>query len=184
MHVTGPETPTAIDVARVVVPFVPSGITPGTLWALQEAGVEDYDLVDVSADDEAYFDLLTTLWATGESFTLVEQDIAVRPDTLAGFDDCPKLWCVAKYGYLGGSYWGLGATRFRGPLLKEFPDLMDDVGRYITPTHTARHWCILDQAITNALRARRMEWPHIHGEVTHLSDGWPSHQCRPHPVGS
>jgi hypothetical protein len=33
-------------------------------------------------------------------------------------------------------------------------------------------------AITASLRARRIEWPHIHGEVTHLGDGMPAHGCR------
>jgi hypothetical protein len=57
---------------------------------------------------------------------------------------------------------------------------MDEVGEYNAPGHGhgPGHWCTLDMAVTASLRARRIEWPHIHGEVTHLGDGMPAHGCR------
>jgi hypothetical protein len=181
MLVTPQDSPLCLDKARVVIPF--TRLQPDVLAAVRASG-RPYECVNVSDSDESYFRLLSELWAAGESFTLVEHDVIVGPETLASFDDCPHLWCAAKYSYLKGSYWGLGCTRFRGPLLKQFPGIMDEVGEYKAPRHSPRHWCTLDQALTHTLSAHRVEFPHIHGEVEHLGDGWPAHRCRARPVGS
>ena len=136
------------------------------------------DVYKRQGSDTAYYELLRRLWEAEESFCLVEHDIVVTSGTIESFNGCGHEWCVAKYSYLNGSYWGLGCTRFRAPLLKRFPDLMDEVGEYETPGHPPGHWCVLDMAITAALRARRMEWPHLHGEVQHLGGSQPAHGCR------
>jgi hypothetical protein len=174
--VTTPESPICLDKANVIVPHT-GRLFPEVTEAL-EAIYVGAQLVDVSGSDTAYFELLRELWAKGESFCLVEHDIVVTPGTISSMNDCGHEWCASKYSYLRGSYWGLGCTRFRGPLLKRFPDLMDEVGEYDSPGHGRGHWCSLDQALTASLRARRIEWPHIHGEVIHLGGGQPSHGCR------
>ena len=183
VFVTSPDSPTSLDVARVICPYTGGGLRPEVVWALQDSG-HDFEAVDVSGSDESYHELLSDLWGAGKSFALVEHDVVIGPDTLASFDSCPMEWCTFSYRYLSSVYWGLGCTRFRGSLLQRLPDVMVQVAEYGSPRHPKRHWCIQDQAITTALRSRRLEWPHLHGEVEHLSDGWPSHGCRPHPVGS
>ena len=175
MLVTTPEEPICLDNARVICPY--TRLSPQVEEALRD-GCVAYEMVDVSRSDTAYYELLSELWADGKSFCLVEHDIVVTLGTVESFNGCGHEWCAAKYPYLRGSYWGLGCTRFRGPLMKRFPDLMDEVGEYDAPNHGPGHWCTLDMAVTAALRARRIEWPHIHGEVTHLSDGSPAHGCR------
>jgi hypothetical protein len=161
--------------ARVVVPY--TKLRPEVIWALQESG-RDYELVDVSAHDSSYFGLWSELWLTGEPFVIVEHDIVVSRYTLTTFDRCDQPWCVAKYAYLGGNYWGLGCTRFAGSLTRAFPDMVEDVATYEDERHPPAHWCSLDAAITQALHRRLRAWPHLHGFVEHLSDGRPTHGCR------
>jgi hypothetical protein len=165
-----------LEPARVVVPYARQ-LAPEVIWALQEAEVE-FELVNVAHSDFAYYHLLCGLWKLAEPFTIVEHDIVVRPDVLASFDNCAHEWCAASYPYLRSNYWGLGCTRFRRELLQRFPDVMEEVGRYESPRHIPGHWCILDQALTASLRARRVDWPHTHGDVGHLGDGLPAHHCR------
>ena len=176
MLVTPADYVLSLDEAHVVLPFT-GKLRPEVLWALQSSE-HDFEPVDVSASDIAYLELLTYLWRSGETFAIVEHDVVVGPETLAGFDTCPHEWCAAKYPYLRGVYWGLGCTRFRSPLLQRFPDLMDEVAAYEAPNHPPGHWCVLDMALTAVLRGHRIEWPHQeHGEVGHLSEG-PTHGCR------
>lgn len=173
---TSADNPICLDTAHVVLPFT-GRLRPDVLWALQASG-HDFEPFDVSESDTAYYELLSYLWRIGESFAIVEHDIVVNPGTLASFDDCGHEWCAAKYPYLRGTYWGLGCTRFRAPLLQRFPDLMDEVLAYEAPKHSQGHWCTLDMAVTASLRGHGIAWPHQeHGEVGHLSTQ-PTHDCR------
>jgi hypothetical protein len=176
MLVTTPDSPLCLDKARVICPHTDK-LSPEVFWALQASG-NDFEMVDVGGSDSAYYELVSGLWRAQRSFTLVEHDIVVSWGTLASFNNCGHEWCASKYTYLRGNYWGLGCTRFRAPLLKRYPDLMDEVGEYDAPNHGKRHWCSLDQALTTSLKSRKVDWPHVHGEVRHLSDGQPAHGCR------
>lgn len=161
---------------RVVLPY--TDLRPEVLWAVQEADHE-YETFDVSHSDTDYWSLLSLLWRCGEDFCIVEHDIVVGPGTLDSFEACPQEWCTSPYKYLRGTYWGLGCTRFRAPLMAAYPELLDEVGEVDAPGHGPKHWCTLDACITRALMRRRREWPHQdHGEVAHLSDGSPTHGCR------
>jgi hypothetical protein len=160
---------------RFVVPY--TRLAPEVLWALQEAGV-DFEPIDVSGADDAYWELLADLWRSGETFAIIEHDIVVPPNVLNSLDDCDEPWCVAKYRYLRGNYWGLGCTRFAGSLTRAHPDVLDYVATLELSGHPARHWCTLDAGITSALRSRLRAWPHVHGVVEHLGDGLPTHGCR------
>ena len=174
MHVTGE----AVDlgVAKVIVPHT-AKLAPEVLWALQRVEV-DFETVDVSGSDEAYFELFAELWRAGAGFTLVEHDIVDHDGLVATFDRCEREWCVATYPYLRSTYWGLGCSRFRAALMERIPELVDEVAAYETEKHSPRHWCTLDQAVTTMLRRHGVEWPHVHGEVQHLGTNLPSHGCR------
>jgi hypothetical protein len=174
VHVTNPAV--VVDAARVVVPHT-KRLAPQVLWALQKAEV-DFELVDVSGSDEAYFELFSELWREQKPFTIVEHDIVDHGGAVKAFDRCEREWCAAAYPYLRSTYWGLGCTRFRSSLMERFPDLPDEVAAYDAPKHFPKHWCTLDQAVTACLRAQRVEWPHLHGEVQHLGDNLPAHGCR------
>lgn len=159
----------------LVVPY--TDLKPEVIWALQESG-HDYELVDVSDSHERYFWLLTALWIDQRSFTIVEHDIVVTAAVLDSFNVCDQPWCVAKYRYLRGVYWGLGCTRFSRSLMIDFPDLMVEVANYRDDDHPPRHWCTLDAAIARLLHRHLREWPHIHGVVDHLGNQLPTHGCR------
>lgn len=160
---------------RIVVPH--THISRETVISLLGAA-SDWEVIDVSGSDTAYFDLLNQLWTAGDEFALVEQDIVVRPSTFASFERCPNPWCAAPYPYLGSStYAGLGCTRFRSEILAAHPDLMDDVALHNYEGHCPKHWCTLDAAIQRELGKRgRHVCLRDHLPVGHLHDT-PTHGC-------
>jgi hypothetical protein len=154
-------------------------MTPETLAALEAFG-GPYEAIDVTQDDEAYFHLLSELWAAGETFAVVEQDIVIGSDTLASFDRCPQPWCCAPYPYLGNltsGYHGLGCVRFRAELIRATPDLFDWVEKQFNDKHEPRHWCTLDAWVHKVMAARYSRRPcGRHEKVGHL-DPTSSHGC-------
>lgn len=161
--------------SRVFVPY--TRFDERVAQALATAGVPA-GFWDVSADDEAYWRLLSDLWVQGDGFTIVEQDIVVRADTLASFDRCQNDWCGAGYRYLSSDrYVGLGCTRFRSEFIAAHPDLIEVAGEYSDNAHPQRHWCTLDAAMQFALRDKGLFACSAHGIVEHLGSGQPSHGC-------
>lgn len=160
---------------KIIVPYAIGGLSPETVLALGER--LDIEFRDVSADITAYFDLLEQLWAAGEHFCVVEQDIVVRAGTLASFEACANPWCAAPYPYLGsGAYAGLGCARFRTSLMEKHPDLMDLVALHDYDGHSPKHWCTLDAAIQRELWKAGEHACTSHLPVGHLHD-WPTHGC-------
>ena len=74
---------------------------------------------DVSADEEAYWRLLSELWVDQEDFILVEHDVEVSAELLEAFGTCPEPWCSA----LGA----LQCNRWRHPVMEAYPDLFNDI---------------------------------------------------------
>ena len=157
---------------RVVVPFI--DVSPETREAL--AGI-DAEYVDVSSSDDAYWNLLSELWASGADFTVIEQDIVVWPDTLQGFVNCPNSWCSAPYSYLDSlTYAGLGCCRFRAEIMRIYPDLMDAVALHDYEGHGPKHWCSIDAAMQRELWKRNEFACTHHATVGHLHST-PTHNC-------
>ena len=158
---------------RVVLPY--TRVEDGVLEALDATGYP-VELRDVSGSDTDYWRLLSELWTAGQTFAIVEQDILVKPATLARLDECPQAWCAATYDYFQRpGYAGLGCVRFRAELLSEHPDLMDAVAEHEYDGHCSRHWCVNDAAMQRELwkRGRRVC---LHAPVKHLHDR-PTHGC-------
>ncbi len=81
-----------------------------------------FEEVYVGDDARAYGRLVQRLWAEGDGFILVEQDIVVRPDTIASLIRCPFDWC--GYPYLetprSEPVTGLGCTKFGAGIIRAF----------------------------------------------------------------
>jgi hypothetical protein len=108
---------------RLVMPIV----SP-SLLALESVRrfAPETEIVDVSSDDLAYYRLARSLWAVGEDFGFIEQDVVIRSGTISSFE-CPAWWCAFGYtetarGPVNG-YWG--CVRFRSELMAEVPGLFE-----------------------------------------------------------
>jgi len=161
----------------VVLAYVPP-MSPKVVIALNKTGRE-FQRVDVSRSDEHYWRYFRAMWANGQDFCNVEQDIQVSPTILDELEACPEPWCSVAYPYLGGEYAGLGCARFSAELMRRHPGAVDEAGKWSNAEHHPRHWCTVDHSLTLTLN-RMGETKHVHySGVTHLGDHWPSHGCVP-----
>jgi hypothetical protein len=143
---------------RVVIPATPDGLHPTTIPAILRSGWAAH--VEPCNYTEAYFDLLSKLWAERIDFAIVEHDIEVGPDTLDRFADCDHLWCAHSYevyaGDVAAAYGGpfaLGCARFRAELMERFPDAVEQAGKMdIHPVHPRRSYAVMDSTLTHWLR--------------------------------
>ncbi len=132
---------------RVIVPH--TAVHPDTL-----AGVpEDAEWYDVSDSPVAYWELLCSVWADGETFCVIEHDVVCRPDVIEEFEECPEPWCVFPYDDFCHrecqEAWRnmLGCTRFDASLIAAVPQALEDI------EERRRPWLNLCDGIGNNLRA-------------------------------
>ncbi len=131
----------------------------------------DVAFVDVSGSDEAYWELLASLWAKGRTFVVIEHDIVVRPDTLDALLECHEPWCSFQVPYVGRVYAGLSCAKFSASLIARHPDALERVGEMSDEDHPAGHWCRLDSWLQTVLNPGGEEM-HVHGPpLEHLRDG-------------
>ena len=151
-----PEVRLIVPYARII-PEVRSALPPTAEW------------VDVSTSDDAYYNLLSDLWAAREGFLLVEQDIVPPPLMLPELAACPAPWCACGYEFENlGLLYGLGCVKFGAELMAQVPNAWDMVAQQRTQEHPAKHWCRLDDNL-KAVLGRRGIHSHHHGTVRHLS---------------
>lgn len=160
---------------RVVVPYTYVGREVATALG---ATHRPWDMLPVGGSDRDYYDLLTRLWAEGETFVIVEHDIVVHPTAIDELEQCTHEWCGFPhyYGRYGLTY-GLGCVKFDAALMARHPDAMIRVGVMSDPTHPKRHWCRLDAWLQGTVLPHRGEVKHCHDTpVRHLGTGC-SHGC-------
>lgn len=134
----------------------------------------------VGLSDRAYFDLLASLWAAGDSFIICEQDIVPHPTAFDDLANCRHDWCAFPYEYVGHKTYGLGLVKFSAELIARHPDAMERVAVMRDPTHEPRHWCRLDAWLQGVILPLAGEVPHGHEPmVKHLGDGC-AHGCTDH----
>ena len=108
--------------------------------------------VDVSADPDAYWAALEAIWTQGESFAVLEHDVACRPDVVRAFEECPEPWCTFAYsdvchpGCVEAHRNNLGCTRFRADVLLSVPEAVSSI-----PSED-RHWQRVCDYLGNNLR--------------------------------
>ena len=150
---------------KIVVPY--TDLHSVTEKALRMTG-RKFRKVDVSKDDEAYWRLLSKLWAEGEDFCIVEQDIVVNPGVFDEFEDCPNEWAANSYPFCHKIAEGLGCTRFSGSLTRRFPEILDEVAKLPVPGFPGyKYWITLDSSIRDLLFERRVPRC-VHSEVGHV----------------
>ncbi len=166
---------------RVIVPYAGSYPSREVEAPLYDSGC-DYELLDVSASDRAYFDLLSARWAAGDSFIVVEHDIVVHASAFYELTRCANDWCGFPH-HMGpsGIQYGLGCVKFTAGLIARNPDAMVSVGVMFDGTHPKRHWCRLDAWLQGVILPQRDEVKCCHETVVkHLGNGC-SHGCIPVP---
>jgi hypothetical protein len=131
----------------------------------------------VSADDGAYFDLLSHLWVRAADFLLIEHDMVPTPAMVDEMEACPRPWCVNPY---ESNAWGqtavraFGFTRFRAALMEAHPDAFSATVKYahlrvLGQRWPATHWRGLDCRFDCVMGDRRVRGAHVHAaEITHL----------------
>lgn len=154
--------------------------------AVEESG-HDLLKVDVSGSEDAYWELLSSLWAQQRTFVLVEHDIVVSPEAIDELLNCPGEWCGFAMPYAGTLWAGLSCTKFEHPLLRDFPGVLDEVATMSDVGHPQKHWCRLDAWIHHVLEREGVEKHPHRGRLGHYRDGavrysvsdtiMPSHNC-------
>lgn len=158
---------------RVLVPH--TDLRGQVRTALDASGWR-WEPVDVSSADTAYTRMLSTLWIVGETFTLVEHDVVIRPGVLDELNDCPHPWCAFPYALRDTTVAGLGCTKFTAELIAAHPHAVAQTWAEHTEAHPRGHWCNLDDRLTRVLTAARAT-RHLHGPpVEHLNPA-PTHGC-------
>jgi hypothetical protein len=167
----------------VVMPHVPP-LRPRVVEAL--AGW-DVAFVDVSGSDEAYWELLASMWAKAATFIVVEQDVVVRPDSLDELVECEHPWCSFQVPYVGRLYAGLSCAKFTAALIARYPDALERISELSDTDHPPKHWCRLDSWLQAFVLNPGGEIMHVHGPpLQHVRDSvgpdapWaisPAHGC-------
>ncbi len=159
---------------RVYLPF--TDVAPGVREALRDAPMPITE-VYVGARDEAYWELLNSLWEKGQTFAIVEHDIIVEPGTLKELAECSGEWCSFASPYFNGVYHGMGCVKFSDTLIARYPKAMEQVAEYSDATHEKKHWCRLDAWLQYRVLASAQR--HYHDTVLgHAKEVlMPSHGC-------
>lgn len=158
---------------KVICPY--TALHPRVASALDHSGWP-WKAIDVSHSDTTYARLFGVLWATGETFALVEHDIVIRPGVLDELAACDEQWCAFSYSYQSSEHYGLGCVKFSADLLCTYPDAVAETWLEVSNVHPRGHWCNLDDRLSRVLTARCVT-QHQHGPpVEHLHTA-PSHGC-------
>lgn len=160
--------------ALVVVPYTRPPAWP---WPDASKLVTRPRYVDVSSSEDAYWQLLSSLWADGQDVVIVEHDVIPDADAIEDLLDCPEPWCAQPYPYVYDRLnWGLACTMFTATAMKRVPDLWTHVAVMSDYLHPPLHWCRLDAWSHRVLTAHGID-RHDHGlQVWHERDTT-SHGC-------
>lgn len=162
---------------RVICPYV--DLHPSTQVSLERVERNTpIEYIFVGDSDEAYFEVLSGLWADGRSFTIIEHDVSFELPDFNAIAYCMEPWCGAKTPYFSGPYDGMGLVKFDASLMAEAPTAMEEVGRISDDTHPAKHWCRLDAWLQRRVLPSHGFRKHVHDLVVGHSHTEPSHGCR------
>ena len=160
---------------KITVAHTKDGLDPATKAAVEATGLGV--LYREMVEDEDYYITIATLWAQGQTFVTVEQDIVPAPGMIEEMLNCPEPWCAYGYEYPPfGHYAGMGLAKFSAELLAKLPDAMVETGKWADDKHPPMFWCRVDGWLKQYLTDQGQK-QHIHGIVEHHHKGRPAHDC-------
>lgn len=77
--------------------------------------------------DSDYCNVIERYWRAGEGFVIVEHDIELHSRVIPSLRHCSRAWCQYPYLLRGNYQVAFGCVRFSTRLLREYPDLIDDM---------------------------------------------------------
>ena len=161
---------------RILLGYTDEGLHPDT--AARMAAVPGVEMVDVSADDFAYWRALEERWTGDCDLLVVEQDMVIHDQVIPQLEACPGDWCTFGYPIFNSAQrliQGLGCTRFSAALQRKVPAAefaADGALRHITePGLSGVPWQFLDLVIAERLRVGHGLRPCVHApDVEHRHD--------------
>src|ERR1700682_284584 len=152
---------------KLIVPYVEAGLAEEVRELGESLGARFF--LTPRQDVTSYSRLMAELWAAGEGFLVVEQDVLPTVAMLEEMWTCPEEWCSGWWpwrsddpplGEFKCSQW-LGCSKFSASLLRRAPGAMS-----LAPCHHAK----LDIGLWYALRGiLNVPTAHVHDPaVTHL----------------
>jgi hypothetical protein len=161
---------------RILLGYTNEGLDPDTRD--QVAALDGAELVDVSADDFAYWRAIEERWTGTEDLLIIEQDMIIHDEVVPQLLACPQQWCVFPYPIFNSGQrltQGLGCTRFGAALQRQIPaaefERDGKLRNIIDPGLTGVPWQFLDLVIAGRLRLGHGLKPHVHTpDVEHRHD--------------
>lgn len=153
---------------------------PETLKAISKW---PFTLAYVGGSETDYFDLLSHWWPSPEQeIVTVEHDIVPSPELIQEMLDCPRSWCAALYPFEQRALFGLGLTKFSLTIRRSLPNLFELIAPIANDKHPARHWCLIDANMQNALNSHSGHTCHVHeGQIEHRNPIRSHVECRLSP---
>ena len=142
---------------------------PETREALEADGIEA-EYVYVGGSPTAYHELLARVWAEGQGFVNVEQDIVVRPGLIRELEACPEAYCGAPYAISTTIGSWLGCVRFSDVLVTGWPSVFNAIDSLLPDGTPRKYWGRLDTRLKQVLESHLGLTMHLHWPaVEHLN---------------
>jgi predicted O-methyltransferase YrrM len=165
----------------ILVPHIRGGLKPQTLEAVgmnSGANINGITVhIELLEGEDAYHNLIAEFWREARTFITLEQDIVPTAEQVNELLTCAEPWCAFEYDYPPfGLYAGMGFAKFSSTLLRDEPRALDITANWSDAKHPAKHWCRVDGYLKQYLYSQG-HVQHIHGQVEHLHQGRPAHDC-------
>ena len=147
---------------KAVLPYVEGMLRPESDEFGLLIGAEPVEMTT----DSSYFELMEALWAKGESFLVLEQDVLPAMKDYRRMLTCSQPYCIAPYSGPGKHMIdkGLGFTRFRDTCIQAHPNLFAQIrGLADSEPFHPEDWRRLDVRMNFWLGKA-----HLHEPVAHL----------------
>jgi hypothetical protein len=147
---------------KVVIPYVEGELADETKkWGEEH----EAEFVDLTGDDEGYFQLISRLWREGDSFVVVEEDIVPNEEQFTSMLVCNEPWCAGVHklhDHPDGApeVWSLGLMKFPTALTERV-----QIAMLAQALAEDKSWYRIDLCLYPVIRLGGFSEPHLHGPV-------------------